>query len=456
MKPDKGSNKAEPLMEIIQGFDKAKPLLTREAPFALDLSLEPEKKTGAGKPAPEQRVRQIIAEVRANGDKALFGYTKELDGVELSSLEVTKREISAAYEKVDAKLISALKLAASRIEEFHSACKQRLDFSFMAHGLGRQVRPLDRVGIYVPGGTAAYPSTVLMTTIPARVAGVKEIIVVTPPKKNGIIPAPTLVAADIAKVTRLFKLGGAQAIAALAFGTKSVPKVDKICGPGNVFVVTAKKMVYGTVDIESLAGPSEVIIVADDTANVSFCAADLIAQAEHDPMASAIMITTSSKVATSVKDKVTLKLMLEKFSDKRKRNVEIAVAALKSKGRIVIVKSLDEAIELVNLYAPEHLSLMVRDAKSYIQKIRNAGCIFIGGDCPVALGDYIAGPSHVLPTGGSARFSSPLGVEDFLKITNIISLDKAESKKLGKAAIAIAEAEGLGGHAEAIRMRLRK
>lgn len=456
MKPDKGSDKAKPLMKTIQGFDKAKQKLTRETPFVSDLSLEPEKKTGVGKRTPEQVVRQIIAEVRANGDKALLSYTEKLDGVELSSLEVTKREISAAYEKVDAKLVSAIKLAASRIEEFHSACKQRLDFSFMAHGLGRQVRPLDIIGIYVPGGTAAYPSTVLMTAIPARVAGVNEIIMVTPPSKDGTIPAPTMVAADIAKVNRLFKLGGAQAIAALAFGTKSVPKVDKICGPGNVFVVTAKKMVYGTVDIESLAGPSEVVIVADDTANASFCAADLIAQAEHDPMASAIMITTSSKVATSVNDKVTLKLMMEMFSDERKMNVKIAREALKSNGRIVIVKNLDEAIELVNLYAPEHLSLMVRNAKSYVQKIHNVGCIFIGDDCPVALGDYIAGPSHVLPTGGSARFSSPLSIEDFLKITNIISLDKAESKKLGKAAIAIAEAEGLGGHAEAIRMRLRK
>ncbi len=288
----------------------------------------------------------------------------------------------------------------------------------------------------MPGGSAAYPSTVLMTAIPARVAGVKEIFVVTPPKKNGVIPPPTLVAADIAGVNRIFKIGGAQAIAALAFGTESVPKVDKICGPGNVFVVTAKRMVYGTVDIESLAGPSEIIIVADDTADASFCAADLIAQAEHDPQASAILITTSSKLAKAVDSEI--KKQLAKLERET-----IAAKALKSGGMIVIVNNPDEAIELVNLYAPEHVSLMLRNAGSYVQKIRNAGCIFIGGSSPVALGDYIAGPSHVLPTGGSARFSSPLGVEDFLKITNIIGLDEAAGKELGQAAITIAEAEGL-------------
>jgi histidinol dehydrogenase len=299
----------------------------------------------------------------------------------------------------------------------------------------------------VPGGTAAYPSTVLMTAIPARVAGVKEIFVVTPPQKDGTIPPATLVAADIAGVNRTFKIGGAQAIAALAFGTESVPKVDKICGPGNVFVVTAKKMAYGTVDIESLPGPSEIVIVADDTANASFCAADLIAQAEHDPQASAIIITTSSKLASNVDSEV--KKQLAKLERQT-----IATEALNSRGMIVLVDSPDEAIELVNLYAPEHVSLMLRNAASYIQKIRHAGCIFIGGSSPVALGDYIAGPSHVLPTGGSARFSSPLGVEDFLKATNIIALDEAAGKELGQAAITIAEAEGFKGHAQAIRIRL--
>jgi histidinol dehydrogenase len=344
--------------------------------------------------------------------------------------------------------LAALKLAADRIEQFHFLCKQRLEPGFLTKGLGRLIRPLNSVGIYVPGGSAAYPSTVLMTAIPARVAGVKEIFVVTPPKKNGVIPSPTLVAADIAGVNRIFKIGGAQAIAALAFGTESVPKVDKICGPGNVFVVAAKRMVYGTVDIESLPGPSEIIIVADDTADASFCAADLIAQAEHDPQASAILITTSSKLAKAVD--VEIKKQLAKLERKT-----IAAKALKSGGMLVVIKSPDEAIELVNLYAPEHVSLMLLNAGSYAQKIRNAGCIFIGGSSPVALGDYIAGPSHVLPTGGSARFSSPLGVDDFLKITNVIGLDEAAGKELGEAAITIAEAEGLEGHAQAIRLRLK-
>jgi histidinol dehydrogenase len=421
-------------MRIVEGFQKAKPLLTREIP-----------RYGA---SPETTVKRILSEVRAKGDKALISYTRKLDGVELKSLEVSSSEISDAYKKVDKKLLAALKLAAGRIEQFHLLCKQRLEPGFLTKGLGRLIRPLNRVGIYVPGGSAAYPSTVLMTAIPARVAGVKEIFVVTPPKKNGIIPPPTLVAADMAGVNRIFKVGGAQAIAALAFGTESVPKVDKICGPGNVFVVAAKRMVYGRVAVESLPGPSEIIIVADDTADASFCAADLIAQAEHDPQASAILITTSSKLAKTVD--VEIKKQLAKLARKT-----IAAEALKSGGMIVVVKSPNEAIELVNLYAPEHVSLMLRNAGSYAQKIENAGCIFIGGSSPVALGDYVAGPSHVLPTGGSARFSSPLGIEDFLKITNIIGLDDAVGKELGQAAITIAEAEGLEGHAQAIRLRLK-
>jgi histidinol dehydrogenase len=436
-------------MRIVEGFQKAKPLLTREIP-QYGVSPSPKAKTGTRvkDASTEAIVKGILAEVRAKGDKALFYYTRKLDGVDLSSLEVSESEISDAYKKVDKKLVAALKLAAVRIEQFHSLCKQRIEPGFLTHGIGRLIRPLSRVGIYVPGGSAAYPSTVLMTAIPARVAGVKEIFVVTPAKKNGVIPPPTLVAADIAGVSRIFKLGGAQAIAALAFGTESVPKVDKICGPGNVFVVTAKKMAYGTVDIESLAGPSEIIIIADDTADVSFCAADLIAQAEHDPLASAILISTSPKLAKAVD--VEIKKQLPKLERKT-----IAAKALKSGGMIVVINSPDEAIELVNLYAPEHVSLMLRNAGSYVHKIINAGCVFIGGSSPVALGDYVAGPSHVLPTGGSARFSSPLSVEDFLKMTNIIGLDEAAGKELGQAAITIAEAEGLEGHARAIRLRLK-
>jgi histidinol dehydrogenase len=437
-------------MKIVKGFQKAKPLLTREVPsYGLPPSPKPAAKTREKESPPEEIVKRILADVRDKGDKALFSYTKKLDGAELNSLEVSKSEIQDAYKRVDKNLVSALKLAANRIKKFHSMCKQRLETSFLSQGLGREISPLNRVGIYVPGGTAAYPSTVLMTTIPAQVAGVKEIIVATPPNKNGTVPPVTLVAADIAGVNRIFKIGGAQAIAALAFGTESVPQVDKICGPGNVFVVTAKKMAYGTVAIESLPGPSEIVIVADDTANATFCAADLIAQAEHDPQASAILITTSSELAKDTDSEIEKQLA-------RLERQPIAKQAIEAQGMIIIVNSLDEAIELVNLYAPEHVSLILRNATSYIQKIRYAGCICIGSGSPVALGDYIAGPSHVLPTGGSARFSSPLGVEDFLKVTNVIALDEAAGKELGPAAIAIAEAEGLKGHAQAIRIRLQK
>ena len=435
-------------MKIVKGFHKAKPLLTREVPFAPSLSLSVAGENAEEKQlSAEQIVRRIVDEVRDKGDEALLSYTRKLDGVELSSLEITQDEISEAYEKTDKELVSALELAAKRIAQFHSTCKQKLESSFLSDGLGRQINPLDKVGVYVPGGTAAYPSTVLMTAVPAQVAGVKEIIVVTPPTQDGRIPPPTLVAADIAKVNRLFKVGGAQAIAALAYGTESVPRVDKICGPGNVFVVMAKKLVYGVVDIESLPGPSEIVIVADDTANVSFCAADLIAQAEHDALASAILITTSSEFASSVNDEVRLQLSkLERQS--------IASEAISS-SMIVVVDSLDEAIDLVNLYAPEHVSLTVQNASTYIQKIRNAGCIFVGNSCPVALGDYVAGPSHVLPTGGSARFNSPLSVEDFLKVTNIIAIDESDEEELEQAAITIAEAEGLTGHAQAVRIRIQ-
>jgi histidinol dehydrogenase len=420
-------------MKIVDGFQKAKPLFTRNVPQFEEAS--------------EAAVRSILFEVRARGDKALIDFTKKLDGVELKSLEVSKKEISGAYKSTDKKLVSALKLAADRIEQFHRLCKERLEPGFFNGGLGCLIRPLKRIGIYVPGGRAAYPSTVLMTAVPARVAGVKQVIVTTPPKENGAIPDATLVAADIAKVDRIFKIGGAQAIAALAYGTKSVPKVDKICGPGNVFVVAAKRMVYGAVDIESLPGPSEIIIVADDTADVSFCAADLMAQAEHDPLASAILITTSPELAAAVASEIEKQLG-------RLAGKTVVTEALKSGGMIAVVRSPDEAIKLVNLFAPEHVSLMLRNAGSYATKIENAGCIFIGGQSPVALGDYVAGPSHVLPTGGSARFSSPLGISDFMKITNVISMDEAD-KEVAEAAITIAEAEGLENHAKAVRLRLK-
>jgi histidinol dehydrogenase len=435
----------------VEGFNKAKQLLTRKGfseSFITSPRLATQIERGLGQELPPQQVvEHILSDVHDKGDQALLYYTNKLDGVELDSLEVSRQEISTAHNMVDKKLISALELAAKRIQDFHLACAYKQGIIFVTPCLGRQIRPLNTVGLYIPGGTAAYPSTVLMTAIPAKVAGVKEIIITSPPAKNGSIPAPTLVAADIAGVSRVFKVGGAQAIAALAFGTESVPKVDKICGPGNIFVTLAKKIVYGTVAIDGLQGPSEIMIVADETANPSLCAADLLAQAEHDPLASAILITTSPNLANQVDREVITQLRKLKRSS-------IATQAI-DKGMVVLVNNIDEAIELVNLYAPEHLSLMISNTPSIISKIDNAGCIFTGENSPVVLGDYIAGPSHVLPTSGSARFGSPLSVADFLKTSNIVALDKATMQELSQPAITIAMAEGLDAHAKAIEKRMR-
>jgi len=348
---------------------------------------------------------------------------------------------------VDKGLVSALRLAAERVQAFHLTQKEKLGLGFVKDGLGFIVSPLERVGVYIPGGRAYYPSTVLMTVIPAKVAGVNEVVITTPPAPDGTVPAPTLVAADIAKVSHVFKAGGAQAIAALAYGTKSIPKVDKICGPGNIFVTLAKKQVYGTVAIDGLHGPTETIIIADDSANPVFCAADLLAQAEHDEMASAILITTSTRLAEEVSEEV--KRQLTKLGRRA-----IAWQALEQNGGIVIVTNIDEAIQLVNLFAPEHLCLMIKDARSYVERIHNAGGIFIG--VPEAIGDYIAGPSHVMPTGRTARFSSPLSVLDFLKLSILMDMDDKALKLLGPSSAAIARAEGLTAHALSVEKRLEQ
>ena len=389
-------------MIIIEGFKSAESALSRQAPaefYPVSPSLRQRIKEMFGTDDPEQAVRQIVNEVRSRGDAALLDYTLKIDGVKLTSLEVSKQQIASAYREVDKELVSAFKLAAERIRSFHTAQKDTVWGEFTSPGAGQLIRPLHRVGIYVPGGTACYPSTVLMTAIPARVAGVKEIILVTPPRLVGAVPPPTLVAAGIAGVDRIFSVGGAQAIAALAFGTESIPRVDKICGPGNVFVVLAKKLVYGAVDIDGLQGPSEVLIIADETANAGYCAADLVAQAEHDPLASAILITTSRQLADEVNQEI------ERQLKDLPRQV-IATECLENRGMFVVVATVDEAIELANLYAPEHLCLMVDKADTYIDKVSNAGCIFIGENSTVVLGDYVAGPSHVLPTGGTASYTS--------------------------------------------------
>jgi histidinol dehydrogenase len=438
-------------MKRVEGFDKARQLLTREnfwESFTTPPGLTAQIKQAFGEELSVQDVvDRIIGEVRGKGDKALLDYTEKLDGVRLDSLEVNRQEVVAAYEMIDKKLVSALKFADRRIRDFHRACKHKTGLIPIDKHLKQQVLPLQRVGLYVPGGTAAYPSTVLMMAIPAKVAGVGEIIMVSPPAKDGRIPAPTLVAADIAKIDRIFRIGGAQAIGALAFGTESIPRVDKICGPGNIFVTLAKKMVYGTVDLDGLEGPSEVVIVADEKADPTFCAADLLAQAEHDPLASVILITTSADLADRVDKEIELQL------GKLNRR-SIAGTAIDA-GVLVLVDDISQAVELVNLFAPEHLSLMTSDASALVPKIRNAGCIFIGKNSPVVLGDYVAGPSHVLPTGGSARFGSPLGIMDFLKVSNVIALDEPAMRELSQAAMVIAEAEGLHAHAQAIEKRLR-
>jgi len=375
----------------------------------------------------------------------LFDYTLQLDGVKLTSLEITRKQVKAAYEEVTSELRAALELAANRIAAFHTA--QKKEIRGAATGGSKQlVRPLARIGIYVPGGTASYPSTLLMTTIPARVAGVGEIILTTPPAGNGAVPPLTLVAADITRVDRIFSIGGAQAIAALAYGTESIPRVDKLCGPGNVFVTIAKKLVYGEVGVDGLCGPSEVMIIADETANPEYCAADLVAQAEHDTLATAILITTSKRLANEVKQKV--KEQLEELPRR-----DIATESLEKRGVIAVVASPDEAIALANSHAPEHLCLMMEKADSYVDRIANAGCIVMGRKATVVLGDYVAGPSHVLPTGGTARFSSALNVSDFMKITSLINTDELDLKELGEAASAIARAEGLEAHARTMEKR---
>jgi histidinol dehydrogenase len=423
-------------MKILNNLEAAKAALTR-SPSAF------------GDNRQEEIVRDIIAQVRKRGDVAAKRFTKEIDGADIDSLEISKDDINNAYSEVDAELVDALNIAAEQVSTFHQMQFLYSVKEFMEEGVGQLIRPVEKVGIYVPGGTACYPSTVLMTTIPAQVAGVNEIIMTTPPGEGAKVPPITLVAADIAGVDRIFRIGGAQAIAALAYGTESVPKVDKICGPGNIFVTLAKKLLYGVVDIDGLYGPTETVIVADDSASPEICAADLLAQAEHDVLSSAIMITTSQHMAQEVVKEIEYQLKdLEK--------ADIAHSSLEQRGCIIVVDDMEQAIELVNLYAPEHLSLMVRDASSHIDSMRNTGCIFIGESSPETLGDYAAGPSHVMPTGGSARFSSPLNVNDFLKLTTVVALSDEDARMLGPVAAAIARAEGLTAHARAAELRLKK
>ncbi|MBI4320739.1 MAG: histidinol dehydrogenase [Chloroflexi bacterium] len=396
----------------------------------------------------EQAVDVIIRRVRKEGDAALADLTAKIDGVALEAFEVEREVVRSAYAKVPDYVCEALRLIAGRVREFHEKAVPKSWIDFSPEGaLGQLIRPLRRVGLYSPGGTADYPSSILMQAVPARVAGVEEILVASPPRKDGLPSPLSLVAADIAGVDRVFAIGGAQAIAAMAFGTETVPPVDKILGPGNIFVALAKKKLFGVVGIDQVAGPTETLIIADESANPAWAAADLLAQAEHDPMASAVLITPSMNFAEKVRNEVEMRL-------KALARAEIARRSLAANGGIVVTGSLGEAIEMANAYAPEHLCLLVEDAWSYVGQIRNAGGIFLGEHSPEVAGDYVAGPSHVMPTGGTARFSSPINIWDFLKVTSLVALNEATVSKLGPAAITIATAEGLTGHAEAMKVRL--
>jgi histidinol dehydrogenase len=397
---------------------------------------------------PDQAVERIIEMVRDGGDAALRDLTNRFDGIQLESFEIPPGDIEAAYADVEQELVDALRLAATRIRRFHERAMPRTWIDFEKDGaVGQLFLPIERVGIYVPGGQANYPSTVLMQAVPARVAGVREVIVACPAGRGGRVASVTLVAADIAEVDRVFSIGGAQAIAALAFGTESIPRVDKILGPGNLFVALAKQKVYGRVGIDQIAGPTETLIIADETVSPRSVAADLIAQAEHDASASAIAITTSLSQARAIQSEVGRQVA-------ESPRASIIRESFNLNGGIIVVGSIDQAIDLANEYAPEHLCLLVANPWAILPRVRNAGGVFVGEASLEAVGDYTAGPSHVMPTGGSARFSSPLSVHDFMKITSVFALGPDQIRELGPPAMTIANAEGLVGHTAAVRMRL--
>ena len=400
----------------------------------------------------QDTVDGIIENVKMKKNAAVLEYTQKFDKASLSSrtMRVTKEEIELAYRQLDPNLIGIIERAAERIRIFHEKQKRNSWISPDEKGviLGQMTIPMESVGVYVPGGTAAYPSSVLMNVIPAKVAGVKNIIMVTPPQKDGSVNPGVLVAAKIAEVTEIYKVGGAQAVAALAFGTETIPKVDKIVGPGNIYVTLAKKTVFGHVSIDSIAGPSEILVLADDSANPVFVAADLLSQAEHDELASAILVTTSAELAYAVKDELAQQTAL--LSRK-----EIIEKSLKNFGAIIIVNNIQEAIEISNQIAPEHLEICMRESLTLLPKIKNAGAIFLGNYSPEPLGDYMAGPNHVLPTSGTAKFFSPLNVDDFTKKSSIIYFPEEALEELSNDIITFAEAEKLTAHANSVRVRFK-
>ena len=396
-------------------------------------------------------VTDIIADVRKNGDAALLAYAKKFDKAELTSLEVSDAEIEEAFASVEPEFVEILREAAANIRAFHEK-QMRQGFAIRQENgvvIGQKITPIEKAGLYVPGGTAAYPSTVLMDSIPAKIAGCKEICIATPPSANGKINPVILAAAKIAGVDRIFKMGGAQAIAALAYGTQSVPKVDKIVGPGNAFVAEAKRQVFGKVSIDMIAGPSEILVIADGKSDPAYVAADLLSQAEHDKMASAVLVTDSEELALQVQTEI------EKQLSKLPRE-EIARVSIENNGKIIVADNFDDVLAVANEIAPEHLELCVDNPFDYLDKVQNAGSIFMGRYCPEALGDYFAGPNHTLPTSGTARFSSPLSVDDFIKKTQYTYYTKEALDKVGQKVAFFAEKEGLSAHARSATIRLEE
>jgi histidinol dehydrogenase len=405
----------------------------------------------------EREVRSILKAVRGQGDRALVRYTRIFDGVRLpvQHFRIKKGKVKAAYRKIPREFLGTLEKAADRIRTFHDVQKNRSLLALERKAgsekgitLGQVITPLERVGIYVPGGKASYPSTVLMAAIPAKVAGVRDIVMVTPPRKGGVSPA-VLVAADIAGVDRIYQIGGVQAIGALAYGTRSIPKVDKIVGPGNRYVAAAKKLVFGVVDIDMVAGPSEIVVISDEKTPPSYVAADLISQAEHDEMALCLLITPSQAFGVKVREELEKQLA----SSERKK---IARTSLNRRGAILVVRNLKQAVEVANRIAPEHLELAVSNPSSLLKQVRHAGAVFLGPYTPEAIGDYLAGPNHILPTAGTARFSSSLGPEDFMKRTNLIGFTRAALKPFEKDVQRFTEWEGLKGHYRAVQLRLKR
>ncbi len=395
----------------------------------------------------EEGVRQIVADVMTGGDAAVKKYTRKFDGVSVDGLAVSGDEIDEAFASVSPRFLEVVKKSAENIAEFHSKQKKS-GFEINRDGvtLGQKYTAVEKAGLYVPGGTASYPSTVLMNAVPAKIAGVGEIIMCTPPSKNGKVRAEILAAAKIAGVDRIYKCGGAQAIAAMAYGTESIPKVYKIVGPGNIFVALAKKLVFGTVSIDMIAGPSEILVVADGKADARHVAADMLSQAEHDKLASAVLVTDSAALAKAVA--VEIDRQLETLPRR-----EIASASIENNGKIIVTDSIERAVEVANAIAPEHLEMCVENPRAWLDKIKNAGSVFLGGYTPEALGDYYAGPNHTLPTGGSAKFSSPLSVDDFVKKTQYIMYSAEALEKAAADVEYFAESEGLDGHARSVKIR---